>query len=64
MKTYIDSGGATCEAFQMEGPTILTTVTGEQCGGAGQWAVYVAANFGRPVILSDAVFSASFTLAE
>lgn len=64
MQTYIDTEGASCQAFQLDGPTILNTAQGEHCGEAGQWAVYVPANGGRPVILDDATFAASFTLSE
>lgn len=64
MRTYVDTTGASCQAFQLEGQTILTTTEGERCGEAGQWAVYVPGNDGRPVILDDATFTASFTLAE
>jgi hypothetical protein len=64
MNTYRDSEGVTCQAFQLSGPTILITTFGEQCGEAGQWAVYTEANAGRPVLLPDTVFSAAFTLAE
>lgn len=64
MKNYCDREGATCSAFQLSGPTILTTPSGECCGESGQWAVYVSGNAGLPVILSDAEFTASFTLQE
>jgi len=64
IRTYIDVEGAACDAFQLEGPTILNTTDGERCGESGQWAIYVPANQGRPVILGDADFRAAFTLAE
>ena len=62
MNIYRDSEGNTCEAFQLEGPMILDTVNGEQCGSITDWVIYIPANNGRAIFLSDAVFSASFTL--
>lgn len=64
MKTYQDINGETCQAVCLEGPTILNTINGEQCGEAGQWAVYVAANEGRPAILNGDQFASAFTLME
>jgi hypothetical protein len=59
MDKYIDSEGVECEAFQLEGPTILNTLNGEQCGEAGQWALYATEKL--PVFVENDIFLASFT---
>jgi hypothetical protein len=64
MKTYQDSVGDTCQAQQLEGPTFLNTTEGECCGEAGQWVLYIPSNKGRPVLISNQSFLASFTLVE
>lgn len=62
MDRYVDTEGAECEAMQLTGPTVLNTLSGEQCGEAGQWALYVPGKM--PVLLEHDVFVASFTKVE
>lgn len=62
MDKYVDREGVECEAFQLNGPTVLNTLNGEQCGEAGQWALYAPGL--KPVLIENDVFAESFTKVE
>lgn len=60
MQTYIDREGVCVQAYQVNGPTVLNTVTGELCAALGQWVIVPPD--GKIAVISHESFIVSFIL--
>ena len=58
-KKYSDSEGNIVECFQLNGPIVLTTVSGEKSGSENDWVILLPSN--QVAILDNDNFIISFT---